>query len=115
MSISIESLLKELWPKYESDEYKSFEFELSSEDKKTISTVFIGRKCSCVLCGRSDFENFDFSFTFIKRAPLSVHAFCPCGHRVATVSRATLNKKIIPKNPISISLDEFLFQVELKR
>lgn len=112
MSESLASLLKGLWPELESNEYTSLEFELPLDEREILSNVFEERKVSCVICGRADFMNFEYRFSFIKKSPVSIHAYCQCGNRVGYISKASVFCIPKKKQPLPITLEDFLKQIK---
>lgn len=112
MSSSANSLLMELWPELKIGSYTSKEFELSPTEKNIITAVFTERKCICALCGRADNNDLEFMFTGIRKTPLTVHAFCPCGYRIGLVTRASLKRVVREKKPLQVTLDDFLAMAE---
>ena len=108
MSLSNSALLKKFWPEVNTRKPTFKEFEPSPLERKTIAGVFKERNCKCALCGRADFENFEFSLRGSKNKPIEIHAYCLCGYRVGFISRASLIWKKTTKEPLPMPLMEFL-------
>lgn len=109
MQESAASILKELWPEFDPLSCRSMDFELEFKDKEIISAVLEERKCRCILCGRADFNNCDFSFTLLRKKIMSIHAHCPCGYRIVTISFSSLlPKPKTKKKPVQVSLETLL-------
>ena len=91
MSVSHDTILKAIWPDFESSGYISKDMSLSQTDTEKLVNVMSERKMNCNSCGRGDEQSYLFSASLLGKSLVSIFIFCRCGYRIGTISRASLN------------------------